>query len=122
MIRNVKAPLTEIILSLIIDIKGSKIKNTMIEQHKDDKKPARYPIMVLLLPLGKFFFPKSIPKIEAAQSPKVEINAVAAKILIGKKKIGTKDNTKATGLVNSYISLGFNVFAKILEIEFGIKW
>ncbi len=100
-------------LNLIIGINGSKIKNTMIEQPRDDKKPARYPMIVFLLPLGKVFFPNRIPKIEAAPSPKVEINAVAEKILIGRKKIGTKDKTKATGLVNSYISLGFNVFAKI---------
>ena len=120
-IRKVKAPLSDIILILTIDIKGSKIQKTMKLQPKEDKEPAKYPIIVFSLSLGNFFFPKRIPKRDAAPSPKVEINAVAEKILIGKKKIGTKDKTKATGLVNSYISLGFNVFARTFEIELGIK-
>lgn len=116
------APIIDNMQIFIIFIKGSKIINTIKLLIKDTIKPEKYPIKVFLLPFGKFFFPKRMPKIEAAPSPKVEINAEAENTDIGKKNMGTKDNTKATGLVNSYISFGFKVFTNTLDTVFGIRW
>lgn len=100
-IKKTNAPLRAIIIAFINGRKGSNIHNTNKAHKNEEENPAIYPIIVFLLDLGKFFLPKHIPKIDAAASPKVDIRAAAENMLIGKKKIGTNDSTKATGLVNS---------------------
>lgn len=101
-IRKIEAPTSDIIsIFEIFRICCSNINNTKTLIPKEAKNPDIYPTNVLFEDLGIWILPNFSPNIDAAPSPKVAINATAVNTPKGRKSVGTRDKTKATGLVNS---------------------
>ena len=106
-IENIVAPPKAIkIIFEVVKIGSNSHKATKLTT-KEAQNPALYPTIVLFEDFGKKRFPNLNPKTDAAPSPIVAIKAAEINTPKGKNKTGTKDKTKAAGLIKLKISVPF---------------